>query len=399
MPSITTQADSNPLFPTVLGFAHLLRRIGISAGPGSVVTAVEALQLLGLQQRDDIYWALHAVFVRRPEEHTLFDRAFHSLFGQTEFLAAGVDGMDQRSAYVEAPASRRVRDAMSGTSEQSSYNADIQLERSDNTPSWSARETLHTKDFEQMSDVEIREATAIVASMQLNMQQVTRRRYERSAIGEIDPRATFKALMRGSHGVVPLIYKHRQKRPPPLIVLCDISGSMERYSRMLLLLTHTLTKQRESVHSFVFGTRLTNITRWLKDKDIDRALAKVAANVQDWSGGTRIGKSLQRFNREWSRRILGPGAVVLLICDGLDRDAGKDLEQEMKCLHRSCRSLIWLNPLLRYKGFEPKTFGARAMINHVDEFRPAHNLQSLADLANILETRPQRKTLYRAEAN
>jgi uncharacterized protein with von Willebrand factor type A (vWA) domain len=167
-------------------------------------------------------------------------------------------------------------------------------------------------------------------------------------------------------------------------MLCDISGSMSRYSRMFLHFMHAITNDRDRVSTFVFGTRLTNITRHLRQKDVDVALAKVADAVEDWSGGTRIGLSLADFNINWSRRVLGQGAVVILISDGLDRDAGEGLPKEIERLHKSCRRLIWLNPLLRYEGFEPKSRGVRAMLPHVDDFRTVHNLNSLEDLAAAL---------------
>jgi uncharacterized protein with von Willebrand factor type A (vWA) domain len=171
-------------------------------------------------------------------------------------------------------------------------------------------------------------------------------------------------------------------------VLCDISGSMNRYSRMFLHFLHALTNDRDRVHTFVFGTRLTNITRYLRHRDVDVALSGVAQAVADWSGGTRIGTCLKEFNLRWSRRVLGQNAVVLLISDGLDRDLGEDLTEAMERLHKSCRKLIWLNPLLRYEGFEPRAAGVRAMLPNVDAFLPAHNINSLIGLARALSERP-----------
>jgi uncharacterized protein with von Willebrand factor type A (vWA) domain len=205
----------------------------------------------------------------------------------------------------------------------------------------------------------------------------------------IDLRTTLRRSMRSS-GMIELARKHRRLRPPPLVVLCDISGSMSQYSRMFLHFMHALTNDRERVHSFLFGTRLTNITRALRYRDVDVALAKASEQADDWSGGTRIGACLHEFNRFWNRRVLGQGAIVLLITDGLDREGGPGLAEEMERLHRSCRRLIWLNPLLRYDAFAPKSQGNRAMLPHVDEFRPVHNLDSLEDLARVLsQSTPQ----------
>jgi len=204
-------------------------------------------------------------------------------------------------------------------------------------------------------------------------------------------RATLRAALRSGGASIPLRWRARRTRPPPLVILCDISGSMSRYTRMFVHFMHTLTNDRDRVHTFMFGTRLTNVTRHLRHKDIDYALAKVGDAVDDWSGGTRIGECLQDFNRYWSRRVLGQGAVLLLISDGLDRDAGRGLEDEMDRLHKSCRRLIWLNPLLRFDGFEPKSQGIRAILPYVDEFRPVHNLQSLTELTEALNRPPGRR--------
>jgi uncharacterized protein with von Willebrand factor type A (vWA) domain len=195
-----------------------------------------------------------------------------------------------------------------------------------------------------------------------------------------------------SGGLLELKRKSPRRRPPPLVVLCDISGSMSRYSRVFLHFMHSVTNDRDRVYTFVFGTRLTNITRFLRYRDVDVALDKVAEAVADWSGGTRIGQCVREFNRFWSRRVLGQGAIVLMITDGLDRDAGTGLAGEMDRLHRSCRKLIWLNPLLRYEGFEPRSLGMKAMLPYVDEFRPVHNLESLETLINVISAAATRQS-------
>ena len=179
---------------------------------------------------------------------------------------------------------------------------------------------------------------------------------------------------------------------PPLVVLADISGSMSQYTRIFLHFLHALTEKRRRVHTFVFGTRLTNLTRQMRRRDPDEALAEASLAVKDWSGGTRIGDTLHEFNRLWSRRVLGQGAVVLLITDGLERDDIAGLSEEMERLHKSCRRLIWLNPLLRFDGFEPRARGVRAMLPHVDELRPVHNLDALTDLCASLSESRSRQT-------
>ena len=236
-----------------------------------------------------------------------------------------------------------------------------------------------------MSVEEIERAKAAVASLRLPLMNVPTRRYRGHPQGRlIDMRASLRATLRSGNAGITLVRKRRRDRPPPLTIICDISGSMSRYSRMLLHFAHTVTGERERVSSFVFGTRLTNVTRQLRERDVDAALAGVSHLVEDWSGGTRIGVCLHAFNHTWSRRVLGQGAVLLLITDGLDRDGGDGLEREMERLHKSCRRLIWLNPLLRYERFEPRSMGMRAMLPHVDDFRSAHNLDSLVDLIKAL---------------
>jgi uncharacterized protein with von Willebrand factor type A (vWA) domain len=243
---------------------------------------------------------------------------------------------------------------------------------------YSAGEVLQKMDFERMSAAEIAEAKRAIARLALPLRNFPTRRLEAHPRGRrIDLRATLRASLRTGGETITLRRRRRQVRPPALVVLCDISGSMGRYSRMLLHFMHALTNDRDRVHSFVFGTRLTNITRQLRQRDVDVALDSVVAAVDDWSGGTRIGVALHGFNRDWSRRVLGQGAVVVLISDGLDRQGGLGLAFEME-------RLIWLNPLLRYDGFEPKSLGVRAMLPYVDEFRPVHNLASLGALAEAL---------------
>jgi uncharacterized protein with von Willebrand factor type A (vWA) domain len=249
----------------------------------------------------------------------------------------------------------------------------------------SAREALRQMDFRSMTSEELGQAKHLMAGLRLPIPAVRVRRLRPDPHGRrIDLRSTLRASLRGSADVIPLRRRGQRHEHPPLVVLCDISGSMSRYSRMFLHFLHAITNDRDRVYTFLFGTRLTNITRHLRHRDVDLALSTVARAVSDWSGGTRIGAALKQFNLRWSRRVLGHNAVVLLISDGLDRDAGADLSEAMERLHKSCRRLIWLNPLLRFESFEPRATGVRLMLPQVDAFLPAHNVQSLADLASAL---------------
>jgi uncharacterized protein len=265
----------------------------------------------------------------------------------------------------------------------------------DASATMSAEERLKTLDFEQMSADEIAAAKRMLAKLSLPVQPLkTRRSHPSTLTAKIDPRRTLRAALRHGGEIATLAHKAPVTRWPNLIVLCDISGSMADYSRMVLHFVHAVANRKgqgwAKVHAFTFGTRLTNITRHLRARDVDAALKAAGAQAQDWSGGTRIGQSLHVFNRDWSRRVLGQGAVVLLITDGLDRDDTTLLRQETERLHLSCRRLIWLNPLLRWTGFAPKAAGIRAILPHVDSFRAGHSIASLQALGQAISDKDDR---------
>ncbi|CAO3420003.1 vWA domain-containing protein [Azospirillum argentinense] len=372
----------------LMHFARALRAAGLPVGPGKLLQAVEAVEAVGIGNRADFYWALHAVFVNRRDQREVFDQAFHVFWRNPDILKRMM-GLMLPTIRTEAsdsqdPLSRRVADALRGTAPEAEGPEKSEIEV-DAAFTVSAQERLQEKDFEKMSAAEMAEAKRMLARIALPVAEVTTRRHRPDPRGpRVDPRATLRRMLRSGGDLADLARRSRRTRPPPLVVLCDISGSMTRYSRMLLHFMHAVSNDRDRVHSFVFGTRLTNITRHLRHKDVDVALDAVSAAVADWSGGTRIGTALHAFNRTWARRVLGQGAVVLLITDGLDRDGGEGLAVEAERLHKSCRRLVWLNPLLRWEGFAPKSSGIRALLPHVDDFRPVHNLNSLAGLADAL---------------
>ncbi len=381
------------LAANILHFARVLRAAGLPVGPGRVLRGLQAVEDVGLGNRDDFYWALHAVFVSRRDQREIFDQAFHVFWRNPRILEQMMSLVLPPSPMKEAAnerqdeISRRLAEALrSGKTETPESDPDAETEvEIDTVMTWSSQEVLQKMDFEKMSAAEIAAAKAAIARMRLPIMKVPTRRYRPQVHGaRVDMRATLRAALRTGGSSIPLRFRRRQERHPPLVILCDISGSMSRYSRMLLHFMHAITSDRDRVHSFVFGTRLTNITRMLRYRDVDEALAKIGEEVDDWSGGTRIGVSLHHFNRDWSRRVLGQGAVVLLITDGLDRDAGSGLAFNMERLHKSCRRLIWLNPLLRYDGYEPKSKGAQAMVGHVDHVQTIHNLESLSQLTTSL---------------
>ncbi len=383
------------LVDNIMQFARVLRAAGLPVGPGKVIDAAQSVRAVGLASREDFYWTLHAVFVNRRDQREVFDQVFHVFWRNPRLLERMMSiALPQTVVPPEEERrelSKRVADAFRALSEAEAAKPHETIKTElDAAMTWSEEELIRHQDFEKMSAEELERAKRAIARLRLPVEERPVRRFEMHHAGErFDLRATLRRSLRGGGQDLEMLRKRRRTRRPPLVILCDISGSMARYARMLLHFLHALTNDRDRVHTFLFGTRLTNVTRHLRYKDPDVALAKVGEAAADWSGGTRIGASLHDFNRDWSRRVLAQGAVVLLISDGLDREGAKGLAREIERLHKSCRRLVWLNPLLRYEGFEPRSTGIRAMLPHVDEFRPVHNLESLEQLAGAL-SRPAR---------
>ena len=383
-------SDTGRLPENIMHFARVLRAAGLPVGPGRVIVAVRAVEVAGISSREDLYWTLHAVFVSRRDQRDLYDQAFHIFWRNPRILERAMSMLlPTFGAANEAPpqareANRRLTDALFPT-EQGKTPVQEEENLLDAAFTFSAQEELKTRDFESMSAAEIGQAKKAIAAMRLPIVDVKTRRFKENSRGRrIDMRATIRASLRSGGNIIPLRRRSRVHRHPPLVVLCDISGSMSRYSRMFLHFMHAVTNDRDRVATFVFGTRLTNVTRYLRQKDVDVALNEVSESVQDWSGGTRISECMREFNTNWSRRVLGQGAMVLLITDGLDREGTENLGFEMERLHKSCRRMLWLNPLLRYEQYEAKAAGARQILPHVDEFRSIHNLESITDLATSL---------------
>jgi uncharacterized protein with von Willebrand factor type A (vWA) domain len=375
------------LADNIVHFARALRAAGLPVGPGAVLDALSAVEVAGVGTREDFYWTLHAVLVKRHEHSLIFDQAFRIVFRRRgtldKLLAAMLPQAPPREDEKPPPGAQRVQDALlssAGEVEQKppELEVDARLTVSD-------REVLQKKDFAQMTAAEIAAAQQAIKRLVLSLDEVKTRRLAPDRHGHlIDMRRTLRASLKAGGAVIDLKYLGPRSKAPPIVALLDISGSMSQYTRLFLHFLHAVTDARKRVHTFLFGTRLTNVTRSLRAKDPDEALAAVAANVADWSGGTRIATSLQAFNKQWARRVLTQGAVVLLITDGLERDPDDRLAFEIDRLHRSCRRLIWLNPLLRFTGFEAKAKGIRTMVPHVDELRPIHNLESMAELVRAL---------------
>ena len=380
------------LAENILYFARALRAAGMPVGPGAVLDAIEAVQVARVGNRDDFYWTLHAVFVKRHEHTILFDQAFRIFFRKRGYidklLAAMLPETVPSAPKPPEAGAQRIQDALfSGMNERekdSEVEIDARLTVSD-------REVLQKKDFAQMTAAEIAAAKEAMKKLVLPLAEVRTRRLAPHPHGHrIDLRHTLRASMKGGGALIDLKYRGPKTKMPPVVALLDISGSMSQYTRLFLHFLHAVTDARKRVHTFLFGTRLTNVTRALKERDPDEALAACSASVLDWSGGTRIATSLAAFNKLWARRVLGQGAIVLLITDGLERDPDDRLAFEIDRLHRSCRRLIWLNPLLRFEGFEAKAKGIQTILPHVDEFRPIHNLDSIAELCRALSAQGSR---------
>jgi uncharacterized protein with von Willebrand factor type A (vWA) domain len=373
----------------IVYFARALRKAGLPVGPAAVINAIRAVEEAGLSSREDFYWTLHSVFVTKHEQSVLFREAFDLFWRQRGLLdkmIAMLSPVAPPVARTEKPraAEARAREALAPVRPREEQKPELEL---DARLTMSSREILQRKDFAQMTSAEIAEVKRALAALVLFDDRLATRRLRSSARGRIDPRRTMRNSLRIGGDIVVPAFRARIEMRPPIVAICDISGSMSQYSRLMLHFLHALSERR-SVQSFVFGTRLTNVTRQLRRKDPDEALAGCSDAVADWSGGTRIASALRAFNRDWSRRVLGQRATVLLITDGLEReekaDADADLSAEMDRLHRSCRRLIWLNPLLRFEGFAAKARGVRLMLPHVDEFRPIHSLEAMADLVTAL---------------
>jgi len=377
------------LAENILYFARTLRAAGMKLGPAAVVDCVRAVEQGGISDRDDFYWTLHCVLVTRKEDRIVFDQAF-KLFWRSRELVEKMLQMfspmmaDDKERQKPDAGEARVSQALfpEENKQQEMDRPEIEVDASFTA---SAREVLREKDFAQMNAEEIALARQAMSKMRLPVREVATRRFKPvNRVARIDPRKMLAKSMRTGGDLVLPQFRERKRIEPPVVILADISGSMSQYSRTFLHFFHALSENRRHVHTFLFGTRLTNVTRQLRNKDIDVALQECADAVDDWSGGTRIAETLHDFNRLWSRRVLGQGAIVLMITDGLERSDDTELAHEMDRLHRSCRRLIWLNPLLRFDGFRAAAKGIRTMLPHVDEFRPVHSLDALSGLCLAL---------------
>jgi uncharacterized protein with von Willebrand factor type A (vWA) domain len=387
------------LADNVMHFGRVLRQAGLPLPTERIQLALTALQIAGLESKRDFHDTLAACLLDRVEHRELFDQAFEIFWREPDIagrvMAMLLPRVQTQIERTAVPENRRLGEALfphqPNQPRPSPPPAQIEV---DAALTWNDRERLLKADFDTMSADEWRAAQALLRRMAPLFEPLRTRRNERAAHpGRPDGRATLQALARRGGEVWQMRWQRPRSRPAPLVVLADISGSMSRYSRMLLHFTHALAAGAGGadarVETFVFGTRLTRCTRALKQRDPDTAVARVVHDVADWSGGTRITACLRDFNQHWARRVLSSRATVLLISDGLEHGTPDDprcerLAFEMERLHKSCRKLVWLNPLLRFDRFQPRAAGIQAMLPNTDLFLPAHNLQSLEELARVL---------------
>lgn len=401
----TTGPTPEMVLANLTVFGRRLREVGIPVGPDKTLDLLEALEAIGMERRADVYFAMRATVASRPEHMPIFDREFARFWDDLRYPAPAFEEMQGRedeeaigsaepgaSDDAEDGESAQGEDTESGSAshpgavderDDDAHNAETV---DDNAMAFSAREALRKKDFAQFTLEEMQEARKMIDAMTWRLGTRMTRRMRKAKYGElIDQRATMRSSLRQGGVPVELKWRKRTERMRPLVLICDISGSMDRYARMLLRFVHALEHGLDSVEVFVFGTRLTRITRELRRRDVDQAIADVVSSVDDWSGGTRIGEAVKTFNYQWSRRVLRSGATVVMISDGWDRGDPQLLGQEMARLQRSCRRLIWLNPLLGAPGYQPLTAGIHASLPYIDHFLPVHNVESLEALALLLE--------------
>jgi uncharacterized protein with von Willebrand factor type A (vWA) domain len=398
-----------------LAFARLLRRAGVKTTTGQAMDFVRAIEHIDISRREEFREAARACLVTHKDDLPVFDRLFDLYWrAKPEYTDGLLQQPDPDDLIELAPEEGEEAEETEGSSiegargrrleaieaiEEAEEGEGSETESLADAFSYSPAEILREKDFADLTEDELAQ---IRRFMQQLTWQIGRRRSRRKVASPkgrfIDPRRTMRRSLQS--GGVPLTLARRQTKTKPrqLVVICDVSGSMDRYSRILLQFIYAVENGMAKVEAFVFGTRLTRVTRLLKHQDIDEAMRRVAREVQDWSGGTRIGQSLQSFNQEWARRVLRNGAVVLIISDGWDRGDPQLLAQEMARLQRSCYRLIWLNPLLGSPRYEPLTRGMQAALPYIDDFMPIHNFASLEALAKHLSQIDDKRPVRRQHA-
>ena len=395
------------LVENIVHFGRALRKAGVKVGPAQLQNAVEAVAVAGFTRKIDFFHTLRATLITRSADLVVFEQVFAMFWRDPEYLERMIHLMSPVLQGQDEPrkpkaAERRATEALTDGPELPEAEQSREEIQIDARFSWSATRVDVTKDFEQMGREELAEAARAIQKLEFRVPPIRTRRMTPSPKGRrIDGGRTLRKTMRRGGEVAKLERLAQETRKPDVVAICDISGSMVVYARMLLHFLHTLAISPDrpvgAVRAFTFGTRLTNITRPLTRRDPDIALAEVGKTARDWEGGTLIGSALEEFNRDWSRRVLGRGALVLLITDGLERGDMAKLHTSAERLSLSCHRLIWLNPLLRWDGFQPLARGIQVLLPHVDDFLTCHSLASISDLSDVLSSpNPYRRARLRA---
>ena len=381
------------LAENIVHFTRALRKAGVKVGTAQLETAIQAVAAAGFSHKADFYYILQSTLISRAENLEVFHQVFSLFWRNPEFLEKMMFQLtptlpDDRPPEPKSAAHRRAADALNNPADRQEIPQREEITR-DAMLTVSQQEVIRQKDFDQMSAAELHEAEQTILTLSLPAPTLAGRRTRPDRIGRLtDPRATLRTALRNGGEMHRIERKSNRPRPPDLIVLCDISGSMTVYSRMIMRFLHALTharvRQWGQVHAFTFGTRLTNISRALRQSDPDIALTTIGREATDWEGGTMIGMAIKQFNKEWTRRVMSRGAVVLFISDGLERGDTFLLSAEMARLKLISRQLIWLNPLLRWDGFSPQASGIKAILPNVHSFHACHSLDRLMDLSSVL---------------
>ena len=376
--------EKSKLFENILRFIRLLRNSGIKIGNQSSIDALNSIKILKIGNRNEFYWALHSNLIYRNEDTEIFNQCFHLFWQNPKILQQMFNLLLPQIGTQKAPTTNKKQLKRISDNIQK-QNKDVNIEKKeeiifDSQMSWSNKSALNTKDFEMMSLEEIRQAEKEIKKFLIKSKtQMSRRWKKNDQSTKISTKYTIKKSVK-NNGIIHLAFKERIKKFRPVVILIDISGSMESYSRMMLFLSHILIQQYKDIEVFTFGTKLTRITNFLKNKDIDLSLDKVGKFVNDWAAGTKITSSIKDFNFNWSRRLLTQNQTLLLITDGLERDDSQNLDFEINRLSLFANNIIWLNPLLRYKKFEPKVNSIKIILRHVQKHVPIHNLNSIKNL-------------------
>jgi len=383
---------SGRLLDNLILFGRVLRGAGLDAGPGRMVDVARSLEHVGIARKRDFYWALRALLVVRRDEIPVFDDAFQLFWRRPpdDWTTLDLRALGERRRFARRREEKPAFGPSLTSPGESESDGGEKKPRFRPVITYSAREMLRQRDFSDLSGEERDEVEKLIRTLSWRAPRRRSRRLARSKRGRIDPRASLRRSLARGGEVLDWSRRERKTKARPIVVLADISGSMQAYSRPLLLFMFGLSEAlRQRVEAFLFGTRLTRVTHELRGADVERALGEVARSVSDWSGGTRIGDAIERFNLSWSRRVPTQKAIVLIISDGWDRAEPRLLRREMARLQRSSYRLVWLNPLLGSASYEPAARGMQAALPFIDAFRPIHNLASLEKLAELLADEPK----------